>query len=109
MLIESKNHVEAKFGSARKLTLYGQEKNGTTWSLCKMNMIFHDIYDSQVENGDTINEPKHIHQGELKRFDVVIANPPFSQNYGTDGMKFKERYHFWMPKKARQTSCLFST
>jgi type I restriction enzyme M protein len=101
MLIESKNHVEAKFGSARKLTLYGQEKNGTTWSLCKMNMIFHDIYDSQVENGDTISEPKHIHQGELKRFDVVIANPPFSQNYGTDGMKFKERYHFWMPKKGK--------
>ena len=101
MLIESKNHVEAKYGSARKLTLYGQEKNGTTWSLCKMNMIFHDIYDSQVENGDTINEPKHIHRGELKRFDVVIANPPFSQNYGTDGMKFKERYHFWMPKKGK--------
>ncbi len=42
MLIESFNYVESKYGSARKLTLYGQEKNGTTWGLCKLNMLFHD-------------------------------------------------------------------
>ena len=59
MLIESFNSVESKYGSARKLTLYGQEKNGTTWGLCKLNMLFHDILDAQIENGDTLNEPKH--------------------------------------------------
>ena len=57
--------------------------------------------DSQIENGDIIIDPKHIHQGELKRFDIVLANPPFSQNYSTEGMKFKERFHFWMPKKGK--------
>lgn len=101
MLIESFNYVQSKYGSARNLTLYGQEKNGTTWGLCKLNMLFHDILDAQIENGDTLNEPKHIEGGELKRFDVVIANPPFSQNYSTDDMKFKDRYQFWMPKKGK--------
>jgi len=101
MLIEAFNHVESKYGSARKLTLYGQEKNGTTWGLCKLNMLFHNILDAQIENGDTLMEPKHVEGGELKRFDIVIANPPFSQNYSTDGMKFKERYRFWMPAKGK--------
>jgi type I restriction enzyme M protein len=101
MLIESFNHVESKYGSARKLTLYGQEKNGTTWGLCKLNMLFHNILDAQIENGDTLMELKHVEGGELKRFDIVIANPPFSQNYSTDGMKFKERYRFWMPNKGK--------
>ena len=101
MLIESYNYVESKYGSARKLTLYGQEKNGTTWGLCKLNMLFHDILDAQIENGDTLNEPKHVEGAELKRFDIVIANPPFSQNYSTDNMKFKDRYQFWMPTKGK--------
>ena len=101
MLIESFNYVESKYGSARKLTLYGQEKNGTTWGLCKLNMLFHDILDAQIENGDTLNDPKHVEGAELKRFDIVIANPPFSQNYSTDNMKFKDRYQFWMPTKGK--------
>ena len=101
MLIESFNYVESKYGSARKLTLCGQEKNGTTWGLCKLNMLFHNILDAQIENGDTLIEPKHIDKGEMKRFDIVIANPPFSQNYSNDGMKFKDRYQFWMPKKGK--------
>lgn len=43
----------------------------------------------------------HIENGELKTFDIVIANPPFSQNYTKDGMKFKERFNFWMPNKGK--------
>ncbi len=101
MLIESKNYVESRYGSARNLSLYGQEKNGTTWSLCKMNMLFHGIYDSNILNGDTLMNPLHIDKGELKTFDIVIANPPFSQNYSKDGMKFKERFNFWMPVKSK--------
>ncbi|KAK6024834.1 N-6 DNA Methylase [Ostertagia ostertagi] len=45
--------------------------------------------------------PLHIDKGELKTFDIVIANPPFSQNYSKDGMKFKERFNFWMPVKSK--------
>lgn len=66
-----------------------------------MNMLFHGIYDSNIANGDTLMNPLHIHNGELKTFDIVIANPPFSQNYSKDGMKFKERFNHWMPVKSK--------
>lgn len=101
MLIESKNYVESRYGTSENLTLYGQEKSGTTWSLCKMNMLFHNIYDAKIENGDTLIDPKHLDGGEIKTFDIVIANPPFSQNYTRTGMKFKERFNFWMPVKGK--------
>ena len=101
MLIESKNYVESRYGSSRNLSLYGQEKNGTTWSLCKMNMLFHDIFDANIVNGDTLMTPLHLEHGEVKTFDIVIANPPFSQNYTRDGMKFKERFNYWMPAKGK--------
>ncbi|MCX5805122.1 MAG: N-6 DNA methylase [Proteobacteria bacterium] len=101
MLIESKNYVESRYGTAKNLSLYGQEKSGTVWGLCKMNMLFHSIYDSKILNGDTLTNPLHTENGELKTFDVVIANPPFSQNYTKDGMKFKERFNFWMPTKGK--------
>ena len=45
------NYVESRYGSARNITLYGQEKSGTVWGLCKMNMLFHNIYDSKILNG----------------------------------------------------------
>lgn len=101
MLIESRNYVEGRYGSAKNITLYGQEKSGTVWSLSKMNMLFHEIYDSNILHGDTLVNPLHIENGELKTFDIVIANPPFSQNYTKDGMKFKERFSYWMPTKAK--------
>lgn len=99
MLIECKNYVESRYGSARNITLYGQEKSGTVWGLCKMNMLFHNIFDSKILNGDTLLSPLHQEHGELKTFDIVIANPPFSQDYTTTNMKFKERFNFWMPNK----------
>lgn len=64
-------------------------------------MLFHGVYDSNIVNGDTLMNPLHIDNGELKTFDIVIANPPFSQNYTKDGMKFKERFNFWMPVKGK--------
>lgn len=99
MLIECKNYVESRYATAKNLSLYGQEKSGTVWGLCKMNMLFHNIYDSNIINGDTLINPLHIENGELKTFDIVIANPPFSQDYATTNMKFKERFSFWMPTK----------
>lgn len=100
MLIEAKNYVQARYGDSSRLSFYGQELNGTTWSLCKMNMLFHDIYDAEILQGDTIAEPLHVDQGELKRFDMVIANPPFSADY-SDIKNFRDRFHFWMPKKSK--------
>ena len=100
MLIENKNYVEARYGDASRLSFYGQELSGTTWSLCKMNMLFHDIFDAEILQGDTIANPLHVENGELKRFDIVIANPPFSANY-SDIKNYRDRFHYWMPKKKK--------
>jgi type I restriction enzyme M protein len=100
MLIENKNYVEARYGDASRLSFAGQELSGTTWSLCKMNMLFHDIFDAEILQGDTIANPLHVENGELKRFDLVIANPPFSANY-SDIKNFRDRFHYWMPKKKK--------
>lgn len=100
MLIESKNYVETRYGNSNNLSFSGQELSGTTWSMCKMNMLFHDIYDAEILNGDTLEDPQHIENGELQRFDIVIANPPFSQNYATI-KKFRDRFIYWMPKKKK--------
>lgn len=102
MLIECTNYVESRYGTAKNLSLYGQEKSGTVWGLCKMNLLFHNIYDSKILNGDTLLNPLHfdsVRTNELKTFDIILANPPFSQDYSTASMKFRERFSFWMPTK----------
>lgn len=61
-----------------KAQIYGQERNGQTHSLCKMNMFLHGIDDAKIENGDTLANPLHLENGKLMKFQVVVANPPFS-------------------------------
>ena len=46
-----------------------------------MNMLLHGIADADIQNDDTLANPQHVEGGELMRFDRVITNPPFSQNY----------------------------
>jgi type I restriction enzyme M protein len=58
--------------------LAGQESNGSTWALSRMNMFLHNMDSARIEWCDTINNPKLIKDDELMRFDVVVANPPFS-------------------------------
>ena len=61
-------------------SLYGQEMNGSTWALCRMNMLVHNKDSARIEWGDTLANPKLIEGDSLMKFDVVVANPPFSQN-----------------------------
>jgi type I restriction enzyme M protein len=68
----------AKAIGGKNFALFGQEVNGMTWSLCKMNMFLHDIDNARVEWGDTLNNPKLLKDDDLMKFDVVVANPPFS-------------------------------
>lgn len=101
LLINMRNYVESRYGSSRDLSLYGQELIDHTYKMCKMNMIFHGIRDARIEQGDTLLTPKLTKGGGLCKFDIVVANPPFSQNYTTTDMKFKERFRFWMPRKKK--------
>lgn len=73
LLLKAYNEVDSK-----KVAIYGQEKNSQTWALCKMNMFLHGIDDAHIYLGDTLAEPKTLENDELMRFQVVVANPPFS-------------------------------
>ena len=106
LLITMYNYVENRYGSAAKLTLHGQEKFDSPYQMCKMNMIFHNINNARIEQGDTLLDPKLVTGGSLNQYDIVVANPPFSQNYTTANMKFKERFQNWMSKK-KQADFMF--
>ncbi len=79
LLITVAEEVPFKAGThVRDCSLYGQESNGGTWALAKMNMFLHGMDAAHIEWGDTINSPRLIEGDHLMRFDVVVANPPFS-------------------------------
>ncbi len=107
MLIQSKRYVEETGGNGRDLYLAGQEDNGTTWAICKMNMILHGVNSGHILQEDTIKNPQHLENGEIKKFDRVLANPPFSQNYTKTDMKFKERFHTFMPESGKKADLMF--
>lgn len=62
----------------RTVKLYGQEVNLLTSAIARMNMFLHDIEEFDIQRGDTLAEPKFIEQDQLRRFDVIFANPPYS-------------------------------
>ncbi|MTF40306.1 type I restriction-modification system subunit M [Cyanobacterium aponinum] len=62
----------------RNTALYGQEMNGGTWALCRMNMFLHGFDNATIAKGDTIRNPQLLKDDQLQRFNVVVANPPFS-------------------------------
>lgn len=68
-----------------KAQIYGQERNGQTHSLCRMNMFLHKIDDAKIEWGDTLANPKHLYNDKLMKFQVVVANPPFSLDKWASG------------------------
>ena len=74
---------------ARAFTLFGQELKPTTWAIGRMNMLLHGAGGAAtIEQGDTLFSPAFLQNGRVRRFDYVIANPPFSsKNWGHDKLK----------------------
>jgi len=90
-------------GSA-DFSLYGQENNGSTWALAKMNMFLHSMDNARIEWGDTIRNPKLLADDRLMKFEVVVANPPFSLDKW--GQEIAEddtynRFHRGTPPKSK--------
>jgi type I restriction enzyme M protein len=85
MLLEAVRYIRARDGDIRSLygNLFGQEKNFITSSMARANLYLHGLEDFTVARGDTLLEPAFIEGGALQKFDLVIANPPFSlKNWG---------------------------
>ena len=106
-LIQSHQYVEEQGQDSNDLALYGQESNGTVWSICNMNMILHNITRFTIENGDTLEDPLILENGQVRKFDRVLANPPFSQNYSRANMKFPSRFREWCPETGKKADLMF--
>ena len=78
MLISALAEVKRSGGEYRTLKLYGQERNLITSGIARMNLFLHGVEDFQVIRGDTLADPKHIEGDCLRKFDVILANPPYS-------------------------------
>lgn len=69
---------DAKGKPSRDYSLFGQESNGSTWALGRMNLFLHEKDAADIRWADTINSPQLLEGDALMKFDVVVANPPFS-------------------------------
>jgi len=106
-LIQAHQYVEEQGQDANDLALYGQDSNGTVWSICNMNMILHNITRFTIENGDTLEDPLILENGQIRKFDRVLANPPFSQNYSRATLKFPNRFREWCPETGKKADLMF--
>ncbi|HZV20939.1 MAG TPA: type I restriction-modification system subunit M, partial [Hyphomicrobiales bacterium] len=76
--------------AATKVSLYGQEKDSATSGLARMNMILHDNPTAQIVQGNTITDPKYRDGDNIKQFDFVVANPPFSDKRWSTGLEVQK-------------------
>lgn len=104
MLIVSYQHVQKNEGrkEANKLFIFGQEANQITLTLGRMNLYIHDIMNFQLFLGDTLLYPKYKDSDDVKKFDVVLANPPWNQDgYDEEVLKkgefWRKRYQYGFP------------
>lgn len=108
MLIQSKQYLEESGQDARNIALYGQDNNGTVWAICKMNVFLHNINDAQIAFEDSLERPQFIEDGYIKKFDRVIANPPFSQNYKKANMEYQQRFKYgFAPENGKKADLMF--
>ena len=102
MLIQNRNYLASHGEYPADLQLFGQGMNLSTWAICKLNMFTHGVISADIRKGDTLGDQQHLENGEINRFDRVIANPPFSlKNWGRDLAENDGygRYRYGVPLK----------
>jgi type I restriction enzyme M protein len=76
--------------SGKRITLEGQEKDVTTAGLARMNMILHDFPTANILSGNTLAAPKFKDGEQLRTYNFVVANPPFSDKTWSTGLTLGE-------------------
>jgi len=80
MLISAIAYLKAQGKEWRNVKIYGQEINALTSAIARMNLFLHGVKDFHIVNDDTLIVPAFIENGQLQRFDMIVANPPYSIN-----------------------------
>jgi type I restriction enzyme M protein len=78
MLISCIAYLKQQNKEWRNVKVYGQEINQLTSAIGRMNLFLHGVQDFHIVNDDTLKAPAFIKNGELQKFDLVLANPPYS-------------------------------
>lgn len=100
LLLLAGEEVEAQ--GSKNYALYGQESTGPTYQLARMNMFLHGKDSARLEWGDTLNNPLLVEDGKLIKFDVCVANPPFSlKKWGAENADSDQynRFYRGLPPK----------
>lgn len=99
LLVQAARQIEG-----RNFALFGQESNGSTWALCRMNMFLHSFDSARIEWCDTLNGPLLVENDRLMQFNCVVANPPFSlDKWGAEHAENDPYNRFWrgVPPKSK--------
>lgn len=99
LLIEAAREV-----NDRNFALFGMEVNGSTWALARMNMFLHGADSARIEWCNTLTSPALVENDRLMKFNVVVANPPFSlDKWGADEAENDRFNRFWrgVPPKSK--------
>jgi len=99
LLIQASQEV-----GSENFALFGQEVNGATWALARMNMFLHARDAARIEWCDTLNSPTLVEGDHLMKFDVVLANPPFSlDKWGSEDADTDQFKRYWrgVPPKSK--------
>jgi len=87
---------QVKKQGSNNFALYGQEATGSTYQLARMNMFLHGMDTAHIEWGDTLNNPLLVENDGLMKFDVTVANPPFSlKKWGAESADADPYKRFW--------------
>ncbi len=87
---------QVKKQGSSNFALYGQEATGSTYQLARMNMFLHGMDTAHIEWGDTLNNPLLVENDGLMKFDVTVANPPFSlKKWGAESADADPYKRFW--------------
>jgi type I restriction enzyme M protein len=99
LLIEAARNV-----GGRDFALFGMEVNGSTWALARMNMFLHGMDSARIEWCNTLTSPALVENDRLMKFNVVVANPPFSlDKWGASEAETDKYKRFWrgIPPKSK--------
>ena len=95
LLIRAADEAPVNESGDAIVTIYGQERYPGTAGLAKMNFILHNKGTGEIKSGNTLSNPQYLDDfGELRKFDFIVMNPPFSDKDWTQGIKVSEdKYH----------------